>query len=487
MIFDLYGSIISDSLTAFPEAVLPDCEGYYSGIIAQCNEIYRGEPPWAYVKKSGLYGKGERRIAMLHCAKVLCDNMAALTFSTQADIICKDPLHQEYVDRVLQENNFWENMPSFFSRVYALGGGVLKTYLNGGKVCIDYIDADCFIPTGSGSGGINEGIFRSRWCKNGTRYTMLERHSLTDGHVCVDRALFASKNGYLGKRIPMEELFEGLEEHSEYESLTEPSFAYFRPAAANNLSEGSLLGISCFANCIDTLKAIDIAFDSFSREFVLGRKRIIVPSSCIRTVVDPDTGNVSRYFDADDEVYQALKCDEERDLKITDNTAELRVTEHKEAINALLDILCFQTGLSSGTLTFSGSGGVKTAAEIKSMETRTEVTMQQNRALAAELIEKTVRSIIRLGILSGELPSDIHGGEIGVRIAFSDKQTVDRSEIIDRNIRLVSAGLRSRISAVMEILDCTEDEAARELERVEKEKLSSVGDNENITDMEVIE
>ncbi|MGN1089179.1 MAG: phage portal protein [Huintestinicola sp.] len=461
------GGILSDVKRAFPDAVMPDCETYYGSVIAQCNDIYRGEPPWAYVKRSGLYGKGERRMNMLYCAKVLCDTMASLTFCGQADIFCGNEGQQKYVENVLRENNFWEAMPAFFSRAYALGGGVLKIFADGGRVCIDFVDADCFIPTGCGAGGINEGIFRSCWQKNGVCYTLLERQYMKDGHAAADRALFTSGLGAPGRQVPMETLFEGLEEHSEYEDFTEPMFAYFRPAAANNLAEGSLLGISCFANCTDTLKAIDIAFDSLSREFILGRKRIIVPSSCIRTVVDPDTGAVSRYFDADDEVYQALKCDEERDLKISDNTTELRVSEHVDAIKALLDILCFQTGLSSGSLALTGSSGVKTAAEIKSIETRTELTMQQNRNLAAELIEKTVRSIIRFGMMTGALEK----GNISVRIAFSDRQTVDKGEIIEQNIRLVEAGLKSKVSALMAITDCTEEEARRELERVRTEQL----------------
>ena len=191
-----------------------------------------------------------------------------------------------------------------------------------------------------------------------------------------------------------------------------------------------------------------------------------MPSSCIRTVVDPDTGRISRYFDTDDEVYQALKCDEEKDLKISDNTCELRVSEHVDAINALLDILCFQTGLSSGTLSFSTSGGLKTAAEVKSRETRTESTMQQNRCLAAELIESTVKSIIRCGMLCGEIPK----GDISVRVAFSDRQTVDKGEIIDQNVRLVSAGLKSRLSAVMAVLDCSEEDALAEIEMIKKEE-----------------
>ncbi len=462
----MYTNIVSEAAKAFPDTRIPDEEEYYRSVISSCAEIYGGEPPWAYVKRSGLYGKGERRMSMMGCAKVLCDSLAALTFSSQADIYCADHAQQAIADRVLQENGFWENMPGFFSRAYALGGGALKVFADGGKICVDYVPADCFIPLGGFCGSIKEGVFRSRFFKGGKAYTLLEKHGMGENGVTVERALFSSKGGFPGERIPVEEIFGGLSEHSEYEGINEPMFGYFRPAGANNLADGSMLGLGCFANCTDTLKALDIAFDSFSREFILGRKRIIVPSSCIRTVVDPDTGRISRYFDTDDEVYQALKCDEEKDLKISDNTCELRVSEHVDAINALLDILCFQTGLSSGTLSFTSSGGLKTAAEVKSMETRTEITMQQNRCLAAELIEKTVRSIIRCGMLCGELP----WSDISVRVAFSDKQTVDRSEIIEQNINLVRSGLKSRLSAVMAVLDCSEQDAAAEIEKIKKEE-----------------
>lgn len=460
------GSIISGAARAFPNARLPMGEEFYRNVIDVCGSIYRGEPPWAYVKKSGLYGKGERRIAQLGCAKVLCDSLAALTFSSQADIFCQSPVQQEYAMSILQENGFWEKAPAFFSRAYALGGGALKVYIEDGKVSLDFVSAEDFIPTGNGRGGICEGIFGTSFLRDGRQLVLYEKHGMAGGHAVIERKLFEVKNGGGYSEVPVEEVFEGLSERSEFPKMDVPMFAYFRPAGDNNLSEDSLLGLSCFANCTDTLKALDIAFDSFSREFVLGRKRIIVPSSCIRTVVDPDSGRISRYFDADDEVYQALKCDEEQDLKITDNTCELRVSEHVEAINALLDILCFQVGLSSGTLSFNSSGGLKTAAEVKSMETRTEITMQSNRCLAAELIESTVRCIIRCGQMCGAIPLE----EVNVRVSFSDRQTVDKSEIIDRNIRLVQAGLLSRVSAVMAALECSEEDAVREIEKIRKER-----------------
>lgn len=105
--------IISEAQRAFPQAKIPHEEEYYRTVIAACAEIYKGEPPWTYVKRSGLYGKGERRMSMLGGAKVLCDSLAALTFSSQADIYCADHRQQELVERVLQDNGFWENMPSF--------------------------------------------------------------------------------------------------------------------------------------------------------------------------------------------------------------------------------------------------------------------------------------------------------------------------------------------------------------------------------------
>lgn len=72
----------------------------------------------------------------------------------------------------------------------------------------------------------------------------------------------------------------------------------------------------------------------------------------MRTVVDPISGEMQRYFDAEDEAFVALNTGDADALKIVDNTVELRIQEHVLAINALLNILCFQIGLSAGSLSF---------------------------------------------------------------------------------------------------------------------------------------
>ena len=58
---------------------------------------------------------------------------------------------------------------------------------------------------------------------------------------------------------------------------------------------------------------------------------------------------------------------------------------------------------------------------------------------------------------------------VEVTINFDDSIIEDTNTMIDRNIKLVSAGLRSKITAIMEINHCTEAEAQKELEKINNE------------------
>jgi A118 family predicted phage portal protein len=360
-------------------------------------------------------------------------------------------------------------MPQFLSYAYALGGGVIKCFADNGSVMLDYLHADQFVPTEYDSRRIYGGVFRSVTCSGGSYYTLLENYSR--GKVGYKLFRSADKDS-LGSEVSVTELYE-LPENVAYDTDI-PMFAYFRPAVSNNLGD-NCLGLSVFANSTGTLKALDIAFDSFSREFILGRKRIIVPSSCIRTVVDTETGNVQRYFDADDEVFQALRCDDDKDLKITDNTMEIRVSEHVDSINALLNILCFQTGLSAGHLSFDASGGMKTATEVISQNSKTYRTAKAHKNMLEEFLIDLVHSICAVGNYLGQCPELNDSVEISV--TFADNIIEDDDTIIDNNIKLVQAGLKSKISAIMEVLKCDEDTAKKELERINEEN-AAVNDSE---------
>lgn len=444
-------------------AAAPDLSGYYAAS-GRWRRIYCGEPEWMVVKKSGLYRGGSRRLNMLGAAKVLCDRFAVYAFAEEPEIVFEDKRCGDFVGRVLERNGFFGRMNEMLSYAFAMGGCVFRPYISGGEIGIDCVFGDGFLPLEWDGGQVKSGCFRSVSAKGGYRYVLYERRGFEGNVPFTENRLFRSKENSAGEtECSVEELYPGLAEKTLYRGIEGiPLFACFKTAGANNIFPEAPLGISAFANAEDTLKALDVAFDSFAREFILGKKRIIVPSSCVQTVVDIATGEQRQYFDADDEAYVALKCDEERDLKITDNTVELRVDEHIKAINALLNILCFQTGLSAGTFSFDVNEGVKTATEIISRDSRTAATVKAHQNALGGAMTGLFKAVAALGYWLGELDSP----ECKVDIRWHDGIITDENTLIDNNIRLVNGGLKSKVSAIMEIQKCGFDEALAEYRRI---------------------
>lgn len=458
---------ISDIKTAFPDTSAPAIDSYYSEKIKGWRDVFEGHPPWEKVSVQGLEKKQERKMNMLNTAKVLCDCFSDLTFSEQVEITIDDETYQQYIDKQLNVNGFWKKIPDMLSIAYALGGGCLKVFAENGKPRIDYIHADKFVPVGWNGAGIFDGIFSAVTVSGGKYYTLIERQSVGRAEYKLYKS---DTGGSLGSEAELSELYGDLPSTVNYGG-TVPMFSYFKPAVSNNAEYDVPLGMSIYANSLDTLKALDVAFDSFSREFILGKKRIIIPASCIKTVTDTD-GEFVRYFDANDEAFVALNMEDTENFKITDNTIELRVEEHVAAINALLNILCFQVGLSAGTLSFDAVQGVKTATEVISQDSKTQRTIKSNKNLLTEMIEGLIHSLIALGVWLGDLKQK----DYAVTIGWQDNVVIDDNTLIDNTIKLYSAGLIDLERAIAKVNKCDEKTAAEIAEKIKAENAAGSAD-----------
>lgn len=458
---------ISDIKTAFPDACAPNIADYYGKKMNTWRNVFEGHPPWEKVKFHGLKKKEDRPMNMLNTAKVLCDCFADLTFSEQVEITVDNKNFQQYITEQLDGNGFWKKIPDLLSVSYALGGGCVKVFAENNEPKIDFVHADKFIPVGWNGRGIFDGIFSAVTVSGGKYYTLLERQSVGK----AEYKLFKSgDSGSLGTEANLSELYGDLPPIVNYGG-TVPMFSYFKPAVSNNAEYDVPLGMSIYANALDTLKALDVAFDSFSREFVLGKKRIIIPASCVQTVTDDD-GEPVRYFDANDEAFVALNVEDAEKFKITDNTVELRVEEHVAAINALLNILCFQVGLSAGTLSFDAVQGVKTATEVISQDNKTQRTIKSNKNLLTEMIEGLVHRLISLGVRLGKLKPK----KYTVTVGWQDNVVIDDNTLIDNTIKTVSAGLLDRVTAIMRVNKCDEKTALKIYEKIKAENAAGTAD-----------
>ncbi|PHC14382.1 phage portal protein [Bacillus toyonensis] len=427
--------------------------------------IYSGHyDEWHNVKYHTVEGQKSRRMASLNMAKVISQEMAALIFNEKCSINISDKTLSDDIKNVLDENNFIKEFQRYLEYTFALGGMVIKVYWDNG-IKLSYVTADCFIPIAWDNKHITEGVFVNELSKGDKKYTLLEWHLIEGSEHVIKNELYESKNqGDLGVKVPLTTLYPDLEEEVWIKDISRPLFVYFKPNTANNLDLSSPLGISLYANSLDTLKSLDIAFDSFQREFVLGKKRIIVPTSAIKTVVDPISGMPHRYFDSTDEVYEAMKFDD-GDQSIKDISVELRVEEHTAAINALLNYVSMQVGFSAGAFSFDGQG-VKTATEVVSENSKTFRTKQSHETIIEDGIRDLVDIIIEIAALYEEFEST---DEYEVTVTFDDSIAEDQTAEINKQVTLVMNGLTTKKLAIMKIHGVSEEEAVRIVEEIQNE------------------
>ena len=485
---------------------VPAFNQFYNVGIFPWKFLYRGfYKPWHLIDAPTIADpKHQRNLCYLNMSAAICSEIAGMVWTDQCDVSVsmagyegdEDPL-DAFTKKVLADNNFYTKMVESIEQAAALGGHAIKAWhevkhdregneiAGTDKIRLGFAMADQFVPTAWTNAGVEDAIFVTRTAKGGYYYTLLEWHFWDGLTYKIRNELYRAemkKDGVggdqdiLGFRYPLATLYPTLDEEITID--TEYSlFTYFRTPKANNIDDNSPLGISMYANAMDTLRAIDICFDSFVREFRLGKKRIIVPARMIRQVIDPVSGKPVRYFDATDETYEALSTDDPDSLKIQDNSVSLRVEEHVEAMNALLNILCLQVGLSFGTFSFDAKGGLKTATEVVSENSKTYKTIKNFQNQIVPAIKDIVNAIIEVASMyemtyNGLSIKDLKNKGYEVKVSMDDGITQDRQTNINEGITLVGAGLMSKHTFLTDPKygqNMTEEDAQAELERIASE------------------
>lgn len=486
---------------------VPAFNQFYNFGIFPWKYVYRGfYKAWHIIKAPTILNPdATRQLSYLNIAKALCSELAGMVWTDQSEVTVssdgvaegeQDKLH-DFVNEVLTKNNFNVKMLEAIEQCAALGGEALKVWYevkhdadgneipNSGQIKIGYCMSDQFVPTAWDNAEVTEGVFVQRIAKGGYYYTRLEWHKWNALTYVITNELYKAEikqNGaetqdILGFRYPLAALYPYMDEQTELTGFEKSLFSYFRTPTANNLDDNSPLGISIYANAMDTLHALDIAYDSFVREFRLGKKRIIVPARMIKQVVDPVSGKAVRYFDATDETYEALSTDDPDSLKIQDNSVELRVEEHVAGINAFLNILCLQVGLSAGTFSFDAKNGLKTATEVVSENSKTYKTVKNFQNMIKPAIERLVDNIIAVASLynleyDGASIKALAEQGYEVSVMMDDGITQDRQTNINEGMALVNAKLMSKKKFLTDPKygqGLTEDEADAELQQIASE------------------
>lgn len=447
---------------------IPISEEMYN-LIEQWKQLYKGYyENWHKVNYHTLEGNKTRTMDTLNMAKASASEMASLVYNAKCEISIGDDENETalFIDEVLKSNKFNKKFQDFLEYSFAMGGMVIKPYVESDTIKLSFVTADCFIPTSWENDSIREGVFINETQKGKKKYTLLEWHVWDSGVYTVKNELYESDTSSdIGTKVPLERLYPGLEPVLGMPKIEKPLFTYIKPNTANNFDTQSPLGISLYANALSVMKSIDTAFDSFHREFRLGKKRIIVPESMVKVIYD-ENGRPNRYFDATDETYESFNTGNMDDAKIHDISVELRVEEHISAINAMLNLFAMQTGFSSGTFTFDGES-MKTATEVISEQSKTFKSKRSHEIIIESGLVELIGSILAIADTYDIFKGD---AELEVSVSFDDSIAEDKSAEIDKQVRLVQAELQSRVRAIMDIFGVTKEEAEEIISEITEEQ-----------------
>ena len=248
------------------------------------NQIYAGHPKWV---------DQDSHVKTINFAKSVSSETARLTCLDLSIKISGSP-RADYLQGVI--DNMFVKIREYVEKGCVNGTVILKPNGDG----IDCFDPQRFLPTEiDGNGNIRAGIFFDFYEQSKRFYKRLEYHRfVNDVYLVSNRCFISSSSTSLGVPIDMEKTpWKGLMPEAAIENLEKPLFSVFKTPMANNIEPESPLGMSIFAEALEELKDLDVAYSRNAGE-IFDSERIVLADDRLMfqgSVKDSD-GNVIRKY-----------------------------------------------------------------------------------------------------------------------------------------------------------------------------------------------
>lgn len=271
---------------------------------------------------------------------------------------------------------FLKNAQKNMEKVIRLGGVMAKWNGDG----MDYMPPDRFLVTDSDSNeNITGVIFFSFHQKGKKFYTRAEWHRYEDStqkseagemvsvrrYRVSNKAFVSDTQDQIGHEIPLKNTkWADIVPEFTAENLEKPLFVYIKNPYSNTIDKDSPLGVSCFSECIEELRWLDIAMSTMGVETEDSEPKMIIGQSAIQ-YAEANGIELPR---------MVLKTglDDMTDKPFEQWQPTLQVASRTDGINFLLSIISYKTGFDPGYFVFNGQTiSVATATQVEATERRT--------------------------------------------------------------------------------------------------------------------
>lgn len=387
----------------------------------------------------------------LGMAKRVCEDWADLLLNEGTSV--KAGTFDVRLNQILEENNFTVRAKHMLEMAFALGTGAFTEYHDpDGNIRIDCIRGDRICPITWERDKVTECAFGSSKAVNGKTYIYVQIHRKGLAANGENSELYYIENKYLDAETGEAAALPAGMQEVVPTGYDKPTFQIITPDLVNSQDPDSPMGSSVFADAIDLIGGCDLIYDSYMNEYILGRKRLLVPYSAARMQTQNE-GDTRLVFDPSETVYFTMPGEQAQDQKLSELDMGIRTAEHEQGLQKCLELLSLKCGMGPGWYRLK-DGRVKSERGAMPDKTDLHRNLQKHKLPVKAAVTAMVKCLYFL---------ENGTGEIGVEVHFDETILEEPDTVIDRNIRLVQAGLRSKQTAIREIMQCSIEEAEQEL------------------------
>lgn len=378
---------------------------------------------------------------------------------------------------VLGSNDFDIQFTTILEKMFALGtAGIAIGVENLGvssrgtiivgddtKLSLDYYDATQIYPISWKGSTITECAFVTDYYESGELMHTIRIDRIIDNKSVI--FLYNANKDYT------------IKDRNNPDVITFPevvnTFAIFKLPRVNRVDFNSPLGVSIFADAIDTLKAIDTCYDNCVIEVESGRRLVIMDKSLLGTddmgnpIVPQESHQSYMRYVGDSNMI----TDGGNKLPVADFCPTLRTQQLDDELQNQLNILSVKVGFGTRYYTFSTSGGVTATEYVGSCQDYQRNARKYSSSISNSL-EKLMSGILGIGNLLGMVKTN----NPKIDVVVPDGVITDDSAERETDRQDVAMGVMSNIEYRAKWYGETEEEAAESIEKITEKADTSESD-----------
>lgn len=434
------------------------------------NDIIKGNPYWV-----------EGNVRSINFAKYICQYTAKKTCldldvkvegSDRADFIAK--IVDSMVDKVIRDK---------VEDAIGMGGVILKPNGNiNPSNAIDYVMPWNYVITEQSTNGDILGIvFFDKIQRGNMFYSRLEYQHFIDGvtedgvegrFYQIENKAFRSQNETsLGMEIPLESVPEWsmIQPITTITNVEQVLFGYLKMPSNNTIDYSSPEGVSIFANCIEELRNLDVAWSRKSDEVDDSQHMTFIDESALTK--SGKNGRESRVKLP--RFVKGLRMGVDSSSTIEEHVATLLTEQRVADLNSILSLISTKAGFSQGQFILDRKTGRLTATQIESDDNETVETITDIRIALKAAVKGLVYALNKYCDIVYNLPDgyvNILDENVEDEDIFYFKDLMASFEQ-DRNraYQLMLQGIYSKKKYLMEYEGFKEDEAIAMMEEAKAE------------------